>query len=152
LGQVSNTPAGSGFTAIAGGLQHSLALRGELPAAAFAPELSLADIAFLQTFDTDGDGALDDTDNCALVPNPSQLDADGDGFGNACDADLNNDGAVGLDDINAILGAAGTANNPAADINGDGWVGLDDASAALGMLGTAPGPGAETCGAGNPCF
>ena len=40
--------------------------------------------------DTDGDGILDDTDNCLDVANADQRDTDGDGFGNRCDTDLNN--------------------------------------------------------------
>jgi len=113
--------------------------------------LPLADLAFLQVFDTDLDGVFDHTDNCSLAPNPSQLDADADGFGNACDADLNNDGAVGFDDVTLILARLGTPH-PAADLNGDGAVGLDDVSAALGQVGTAPGPGAAPCGDGGPCL
>jgi len=113
--------------------------------------LPLADLAFLQVFDTDLDGVFDHTDNCSLAPNPSQLDADADGFGNACDADLNNDGAVGFDDVALILARLGTPH-PAADLNGDGAVGLDDVSAALGKVGTAPGPGAAPCGDGGPCL
>jgi len=35
--------------------------------------------------DDDGDGILDDDDNCPVVFNPDQADADGDGVGNACD-------------------------------------------------------------------
>lgn len=35
--------------------------------------------------DTDGDGGLDFQDNCPLIPNPTQVDADGDGAGDACD-------------------------------------------------------------------
>jgi hypothetical protein len=35
--------------------------------------------------DSDGDGVLNEADNCPGVPNPSQIDSDGDGFGNACD-------------------------------------------------------------------
>ena len=35
--------------------------------------------------DADGDGFPDATDNCKLVPNPSQLDTDGNRVGNACD-------------------------------------------------------------------
>ena len=35
--------------------------------------------------DTDGDGTLDDVDNCPSVYNPDQLDTDHDGLGDACD-------------------------------------------------------------------
>ena len=120
------------------------------PQAAQAP-VSAASLNINALWDRDLDGVLDTGDNCLETPNPGQLDADADGFGNACDADLNNDGSVGLDDIAAILAAVGTAS-PAADINGDGGVGLDDAAEALGRAGQAPGPGPETCGLANPCF
>ena len=35
--------------------------------------------------DLDGDGILDDVDNCPEVSNPEQFDADGDGVGDECD-------------------------------------------------------------------
>ena len=44
--------------------------------------------------DLDNDGVPNASDNCTLVANPTQLDADGDGYGNICDADLNNSGFV----------------------------------------------------------
>jgi len=40
--------------------------------------------------DSDGDGALNQVDNCPSVENPDQLDSDNDGFGDACDFDLDN--------------------------------------------------------------
>lgn len=45
-----------------------------------------ADIANVDNRDTDGDGWIDLFDNCPLTPNPSQIDSDGDGKGDACDA------------------------------------------------------------------
>ncbi len=45
--------------------------------------------------DSDGDGVFDDGDNCPLVSNPDQADADGDGMGDLCDRVLsvNKDGS-----------------------------------------------------------
>ena len=59
--------------------------------------------------DTDADGVIDLADNCKLVANngqpgsgPSQLDADHDGYGNICDADLNNSGLVTTADFGLL--------------------------------------------------
>ena len=49
--------------------------------------------------DSDGDGIPDSEDNCIEVPNESQCDSDGDGFGNDCDADFDNNGFVNFVDV-----------------------------------------------------
>ena len=42
--------------------------------------------------DSDGDGVIDGLDNCRLSSNASQNDSNSDGYGNRCDADLDDDG------------------------------------------------------------
>ena len=48
--------------------------------------------------DTDGDELPDYLDNCPEVSNPGQEDLDGDGLGDACDADGDGDGVLDGDD------------------------------------------------------
>jgi len=91
--------------------------------------------------DTDGDGIPDSRDNCILVPNKDQLDTDGDGYGNACDADLNNDGFVNALDLAAMRNQFGKRKVPG-DLNGDGIVNSLDISLFAKLFGKAPGPSA----------
>jgi hypothetical protein len=91
--------------------------------------------------DTDGDGVPDSRDNCTQVANANQLDSDGDGYGNACDADLNNDGIVNSLDISALRTAFGSTSL-LGDLNGDGVVNALDVSQMRRLFGTRPGPSA----------
>jgi hypothetical protein len=54
--------------------------------AGYGDGLDECDIGAFEASDGDGDGALDTQDNCPLAANASQLDTDGDGLGDACDA------------------------------------------------------------------
>jgi len=89
--------------------------------------------------DSDGDGYIDTSDNCVLRYNPDQLDADGDGYGNRCDADLNNNGIVDSGDYSIWSAAFGT-DDPVADLNGDGSVDGADYTIWADTFGKAPGP------------
>jgi hypothetical protein len=98
--------------------------------------------------DIDSDGIPDTMDNCTMVANgpvqiasagPSQNDSDGDLFGNSCDADLNNDGAVNFTDLYLFKQVFNTAD-PDADLNGDGAVNFSDQFIFKSLFNKAPGP------------
>jgi hypothetical protein len=94
----------------------------------------------------DGDGVPDPSDNCLLTFNPVQVDTNGDGCGNICDADLTNDGLVGIPDFVLFgpeFGAPAPPSDPDADFTGDGAVGVPDFSVLGVLFGKEAGPGED---------
>jgi photosystem II stability/assembly factor-like uncharacterized protein len=89
--------------------------------------------------DTDGDQINDLFDNCTNIPNNIQRDTDQDGFGNLCDADLDNNGFVSFADLNLFRSRFGTSD-PNADFDGDGSVSFRDLNIFHNLFGQAPGP------------
>ena len=93
--------------------------------------------------DGDGDLVADSQDNCTLVANPDQLDTNGDGYGNICDADINNDMITNFGDVSMFIQAFFGAYDADCDFNGDGAINFGDLSALIGEYGTPPGPAAQ---------
>jgi hypothetical protein len=92
--------------------------------------------------DDDDDGVFDFLDNCRLAHNPSQFDADNDGYGNACDADLNNDLIVDALDLE-MLELVFLSSDANADLNEDGIVNSLDLGLMRSMFRLPPGPSAR---------
>lgn len=83
----------------------------------------------LRPDDSDGDGILDGLDNCPLIANADQTDADADGTGDVCDDDDDNDGVLDGSDNCRLVANAGQGNSDGdsfgdacdGDIDGDGF-------------------------------
>jgi uncharacterized protein (TIGR03790 family) len=98
--------------------------------------------------DRDGDGVPDDRDVCRDLPDPDQRDSDGDGFGNLCDADFDDDGVVrrygsgsSPSDLVRIDRTRSTGLYvPEFDLDGDGEVDARDAGRAALFCDLPPGP------------
>jgi hypothetical protein len=79
-----------------------------------------------------------------------------DGFGNACDADYNNDLFVGGPDFLALgMSFGATSGDPAydrdLDANGDGVIGGPEFLLLGGSFGKPPGPSGLACAGSVPC-
>lgn len=94
--------------------------------------------------DSDGDGIPDASDDCPFYPNFGQEDANGDGYGNLCDPDFDDDGIVGTPDYislvsrwGSLLGDPGYA--AVYDLDSDGTIGMAEYLALLDAFGGPPG-------------
>lgn len=96
--------------------------------------------SFVEDFDLDGIADL--TDNCIEQSNPDQFDGDGDGFGNACDADFNNDCIVNVLDL-GLFKQAFFGTSPVFDLNGDGLVNVIDLGLFRSLFFLPPGPSSD---------
>lgn len=99
--------------------------------------------------DTDGDGVIDSEDNCTLVANADQRDTNSDGYGNICDADLDDDCIVGPFDLvlmeDAFFSTPGSPNwFEDADLDGDDNVDFIDLAILQAAIAGAPGPSGIT--------
>jgi hypothetical protein len=94
--------------------------------------------------DADGDGVADSADNCTQAANPDQCDSNGDGYGNLCDGDINNNNSTGAQDDVLFRQQMGQPSaSPiynVADINCNGGVNSQDYVLFRSLLGSPPGP------------
>jgi hypothetical protein len=102
--------------------------------------------------DSDGDGVIDALDNCIEAANgvnePGvQTDSDSDGFGNACDADYNNDNRTTVLDFPRFLVALQLGvPDPVTDHSGDGQTNILDFGTFIASLQAGvPGPSGLAC-------
>lgn len=93
--------------------------------------------------DADLDGVPDANDNCLAVANPDQRDSNVDGYGNACDADFDNNCIVNAVDL-GILRAVFFTGDADADLDGDGIVNTLDLGIFRAGFFASPGPSGLT--------
>ncbi|MCB1596755.1 MAG: hypothetical protein KDI87_03480 [Gammaproteobacteria bacterium] len=103
--------------------------------------IDIATVTVAVIIDLDNDLVDDAADNCLGAANNSQRDTDGDGYGNWCDADLNNDMKVNFADL-AIFRARFATSNADADLDGNGNVNFADLARFRALFGKPPGPSA----------
>jgi len=97
--------------------------------------------------DVDGDGVEDAVDNCTAEANSAQRDTNGDGYGNMCDADLDQSGFVDFTDLTLFSNVFFSADADA-DLNGSGFVDFADLTLFSDSFFQAPGP--SCCGTPLP--
>jgi len=97
--------------------------------------------------ESDGDGVVDSLDNCVVVANANQRDTDGDGIGNLCDGDFDQDCEVNASDLGIMALNFFASGDLDTDLNGDGLTNTTDLGLLRAMFFLSPGPS----GPGNLC-
>ncbi len=91
--------------------------------------------------DADKDGFDNANDNCTRIWNKGQRDSDGDGYGDACDADYNNDGMTDWQDGSYFAENYLDTQMPHGDFDGDGNSDSTDFSILMTtLMDKRPGP------------
>jgi hypothetical protein len=106
--------------------------------------------AFELSADADGDGVPSTGDNCLSASNPDQRDTNADGFGNACDADFNQDDVVNAVDLGRLKSLF-FSTDADTDLNGDGVVNAADLANLKSRFFKPPGPSGLGCAGTIPC-
>jgi hypothetical protein len=106
--------------------------------------------------DPDGDSVCTPVDNCSTVSNASQCDTNGDGYGNICDPDYDNNFGIGQSDKTAFNSAWATAPpgppyDPDIDADCNNGIGQSDLTNFNSYWGGVPGPSGYSCAGTTPC-
>lgn len=156
LGNVNLEPglgvSGTGENGITGILSQDIALSAQLrvryitvTVAGSNGQVDFNNMGFtaipcFESEDSDGDGVSDSGDNCVYRANADQRDTDGDGYGNFCDADLNNDTQTNAADLGILKASFFQAGDLDADLNGDNVVNATDLGIFKSLFFELPGP------------
>lgn len=129
---------------------------------AFYAQVDNVSISAECTDEVDEDKLLNCFDNCINVDNADQTDSDGDGYGNACDADISrelnsrlvpsgngNDCVVNFADLGVLRQAFFASPldeqwNPDADFNNDQKINFEDLGIMRSLFFSNPGPSGST--------
>lgn len=96
-------------------------------------------VIFGRAGDSDDDGIANNLDNCTAKQNPDQRDSNHDGYGNACDPDLDNNGIVNFTDLGMLKSVFFTSDQDA-DLDGNGRVNFIDLGIMKSLFFRPPGP------------
>lgn len=104
------------------------------------PDTPTLSIQLTGRVDSDSDGHVDDADNCTLVPNADQRDTNGDGIGNRCDGDFDDNCSVNFLDLGIMNSEFFQVGDLDTDMSGDQVVNFLDLALLKGGFFLPPGP------------